>query len=35
MSAIVVENLRRHARERGADPAYWTPARTWSFAAAR
>jgi fatty-acyl-CoA synthase len=32
MSAIVVENLRRHARERGADPAYWTPARTWSFA---
>jgi len=32
MSATVVENLRRHARERGADPAYWTPARTWSFA---
>jgi acyl-CoA synthetase (AMP-forming)/AMP-acid ligase II len=29
---IVVENLRRHARERGADLAYWTPARTWSFA---
>jgi len=32
MSATVIENLRRHARERGADPAYWTPARTWSFA---
>lgn len=32
MSAIVVENLRRHARERGQDLAYWTPARTWSFA---
>jgi len=32
MSATVVENLRRHARERGAESAYWTPARTWSFA---
>ena len=32
MSATVVESLRRHARERGADLAYWTPARTWSFA---
>jgi acyl-CoA synthetase (AMP-forming)/AMP-acid ligase II len=31
MSATVVENLRRHARERGDHPAYWTPARTWSF----
>ena len=32
MSALVIDNLRRYARERGADPAYWTPARTWSFA---
>ena len=28
----ILEILRRHARERGAAPAYWTPARTWSFA---
>ena len=32
MSDTVLENLRRHARERGAELAYWTPARTWSFA---
>jgi fatty-acyl-CoA synthase len=28
----ILEILRRHARGRGAAPAYWTPARTWSFA---
>ena len=28
----VLETIRRHAREHGGDPAYWTPARTWSFA---
>ena len=24
--------ILRHARERGGAPAYWTPARTWTFA---
>ena len=28
----VVDTVRGHARERGGDLAYWTPARTWSFA---
>ena len=28
----VVDTVRRHARERGGDPVYWTPARIWSFA---
>src|SRR5258706_8507058 len=28
----VLDSVRRHARERGADLVYWTPARTWSFA---
>jgi len=32
MSETVLDTLRRYARERGADLAYWTPARTWSFA---
>jgi long-chain acyl-CoA synthetase len=28
----VLDSVRRHARERGGDPVYWTPARTWTFA---
>jgi fatty-acyl-CoA synthase len=32
MTEIVLDAIRRHARERGADLAYWTPLRTWSFA---
>jgi fatty-acyl-CoA synthase len=28
----VLDSIRRHARERGTAPAYWTPARSWSFA---
>ena len=28
----ILDAVRRHARERGNDLAYWTPARTWSFA---
>lgn len=32
MSTTVVESLRRHARERAEEIAYWTPARTWNFA---
>ena len=32
MADTVLDTVRRHARERGADLAYWTPARTWSFA---
>ena len=32
MAETVLDTLRRHARERGAHIAYWTPARTWSFA---
>ena len=35
MPDTILEILRRHARERGGERAYWTPARTWSFAAAR
>ncbi len=32
MAGTVLGMIRRHARERGSDLAYWTPARTWSFA---
>jgi fatty-acyl-CoA synthase len=32
MAETVLDSIRRHARERGAELAYWTPARTWSFA---
>ena len=32
MPEIALDILRRQARERGAQTAYWTPARTWSFA---
>ena len=32
MAETILDTVRRHARERGADLAYWTPARTWSFA---
>ena len=32
MTELVIDTVRRHARERGGDLAYWTPARTWSFA---
>jgi acyl-CoA synthetase (AMP-forming)/AMP-acid ligase II len=32
MAETVLDSIRRHARERGAAPAYWTPARSWSFA---
>ena len=32
MAETIFDTVRRHARERGADLAYWTPARTWSFA---
>jgi acyl-CoA synthetase (AMP-forming)/AMP-acid ligase II len=28
----IVDVIRGHAETRGADIAYWTPARTWSFA---
>jgi fatty-acyl-CoA synthase len=28
----VLDSVRRHARERGGDPVYWTPARSWTFA---
>ena len=32
MPELVLDTIRRHARERGGDLAYWTPTRTWSFA---
>jgi fatty-acyl-CoA synthase len=32
MAETILDAIRRHARERGGEPAYWTPARTWSFA---
>src|SRR6187455_2587913 len=32
MAETVLDAIRRHAQERGADRVYWTPARTWSFA---
>ena len=32
MAETILDTVRRHARERGAGLAYWTPARTWSFA---
>ena len=32
MAATVPGTIRRHAREKGDHIAYWTPARTWSFA---
>jgi len=31
MAETVLDSIRRHARERGGDLAYWTPARTWNF----
>jgi fatty-acyl-CoA synthase len=33
MSETVLDAVRRHARERGGETAYWTPSRTWTFAA--
>jgi len=30
---MVLDAVRRHARERGGETAYWTPSRTWTFAA--
>jgi fatty-acyl-CoA synthase len=30
--ATVLDTIREHARARGTDLAYWTPARTWTFA---
>src|SRR3989338_4872184 len=33
MSETVLDAVRRHARERGGETAYWTPTRTWTFAA--
>ena len=32
VSETILDAVRRHARERGGDPAYRTPARSWSFA---
>ncbi len=32
MAETVLDAIRRHARERGGEAAYWTPARTWTFA---
>jgi len=32
MSEIILDAVRRHARERGGERAYWTPSRTWTFA---
>ena len=33
MAETVLDAVRRHAREHGGDTAYWTPSRTWTFAA--
>ena len=32
MAATILDTIRRHARVRGADLAFWTPTRTWTFA---
>src|SRR5512132_4375055 len=32
MAETILDAVRRHARARGTDIAYWTPSRTWSFA---
>ncbi len=32
VAETVLEAVRRHAGEKGCDPVYWTPERTWSFA---
>ena len=32
MAETILDAVRHHARVRGADLAYWTPERTWSFA---
>jgi fatty-acyl-CoA synthase len=32
MAETVLDSIRRHARERGGEQVYWTPARPWSFA---
>ena len=32
MSENILDAVRRHARERGGDLAYRTPARNWTFA---
>ena len=32
MAETVLGSIRRHARERGSEQAYWTPARSWTFA---
>jgi fatty-acyl-CoA synthase len=32
VAATILDTILRHARERGADLAYWTPTRTWTFA---
>ncbi|MGH8764817.1 MAG: AMP-binding protein [Burkholderiales bacterium] len=29
---LAFDAILRHARERGGEPAYWTPTRTWTFA---
>jgi len=33
MAETVLDAIRRHARTRGGDTAYWTPSGTWTFAA--
>jgi acyl-CoA synthetase (AMP-forming)/AMP-acid ligase II len=33
VAETVLDAVRRHAREHGGDTAYWTPSRSWSFAA--
>ena len=32
MGEIILDSVRRHARERGGESVYWTPARSWTFA---
>jgi fatty-acyl-CoA synthase len=32
MAEMILDAVRRHARERGGERAYWTPSRTWTFA---
>src|SRR5688572_18523800 len=31
MPETVLDSIRRHARERGSEQVYWTPARSWTF----
>ena len=33
MAETIPDAIRRHARDKGGDTVYWTPSRTWTFAA--